>query len=160
MCMLPRFAQGKVAYETYEGIKYGYYEGEAYFKVTILKEGEYSFQLNQTAERFFRERIDGKDMTAEYRTVTMNIGRVLPNGELEYYRGAQWYYQIVYRKHILPPGEYIVYAKQNFHSSDIYKNNITLGIYGQYYCTVEEAPSRFTKQFHARLLLSRTRQLG
>lgn len=123
--------------EVHDGYSYVYSSQPAtsgkgvYFKVKILKEGEYSFQLNQTSFRLV-DRL-------RYKPATMNIGCLLPNGDIKYYRGTQSEYQTVFRKHKLPPGDYIVYAEQQFHNIDPFRD-VTLGICGQYYCTVKPAP--------------------
>ena len=122
-----------------------------FFKVTIFKEGEYSFQLNQTSFRLVDERV--------YLPATMNIGRILPNGSIKYYKGTQSAYQTVFRKHTLPPGDYIVHTEQGFHDIDPFRE-ATLGICGQYYCTVEPAPPGLADNFHPKLFLSRAREVN
>ena len=89
----------------------------------------------------------------------MCIGRISPNGDVKYFKGAQSADQIVYRKHILPPGDYIVYTEQEFYDIDPFQE-ATLGICGQYYCTVESAPQGITDKFHSKLFLSRAREVN
>ena len=78
--------------EIIDGSSYVYctqqeYQGNGkYFKIKIFKEGWYSFQLNQTPDKFLEE---GQRNDFEYKTATLNIGQILPGGDIKYYKGAQ-----------------------------------------------------------------------
>lgn len=103
-----------------------------FFRVRIFKQGEYSFQLNQTPERLLQESQGGR---FQYHPATMNIGQLLPNGDLKWYRGTQSSFRTLFRKLELTPGDYIVYTQQKYYKSDPFRD-ITLAICGQNYCQI------------------------
>ena len=97
-----------------------------YFKVSIFEEGWYSFQLNQTPSKTL---LEGKREPFVYLPAHMSIGRLLSNGELQWYRGAQSAHRTVFRKHTLPQGEYVVCTELDFYKEDSFKE-ATLAICG------------------------------
>lgn len=101
-----------------------------YFKVNIFKEGSYSFQLNQTPDRAYEDRFQKK---YKYRPTTLLIGRV-EGKHIEYFEGSQSAYRTLFKKHKLPPGEYIVFAKIFFDEKFEMDYEVTLAIYGDYVC--------------------------
>lgn len=78
-----------------------------YFKVKVFKEGEYSLQINQTPDRMFSKEVQ---KNFKYRPSTLLIGR-MDGSKVRYYEGAQEPYRTIYKKHILVPGEYVVFSK-------------------------------------------------
>lgn len=126
-----------------------------YFKVSIFKEGKYSFQLNQTPDRAYQEQ---HQKMYKYQPATLLIGRV--EGKLiEYYEGSQSAYRTLFKKHRLPPGEYIVFAKIAFNEQFEMDYEVTLAIYGDYVCEVTECPTNEIGNFKEKLFMNRARRV-
>jgi hypothetical protein len=78
-----------------------------YFFVNILREGEYSFQINQTPSRRF---LNGQYQYYRYVPATILIGRVNSTNMYEYFEGSQSAYRTLFKKHWLPVGHYVIYG--------------------------------------------------
>jgi hypothetical protein len=100
--------------------------------VTIYKEGHYSFQINQTPDRAYQQKHQKK---YKYVTATLLIGRI-EGKYIEYFEGSQSAYRTLFKKHKLPPGEYIVFAKIYYDERFEIDYELTLAIYGDYVCEV------------------------
>jgi len=82
-----------------------------YFKVEIFREGDYSFQVNQIPDRRYpREYMAYYD----YVDITLNIGKIVSPGRLEYYEGSQSNFRTLFKKHHLTPGVYIAFVEIQF----------------------------------------------
>ena len=101
------------------------YKG-CYFKVRVFKEGQYSLQINQTPDRMFPRNIQ---KNFKYLPATLLIGKVIEGNNVRYYSGVQEPYRTIYKKHVLTPGEYIVFSKiyYNKYETDY---SVTLAVYG------------------------------
>ena len=85
-----------------------------YFKVEILREGEYSFQINQIPERAFEDKLQDQ---YNFSMATIIIGRVMGPNQIQWVEGSQSAFRTLFKKHTLPPGQYIVFGKIFFNES-------------------------------------------
>ena len=65
----------------------------------------------------------------KYLPATLLIGKVVEGNQVRYYSGVQEPYRTIYKKHVLTPGDYVVFSKiyYNRHETDY---SVTLAIYG------------------------------
>lgn len=107
-----------------------------FFKVEILQEGDYSFQINQIPERRYPDSF--RDYY-NYVPITFNLGRVVSAGRLEHYPGSQSAYRTLFSKHHLKPGAYIASVEIQFNPRWETDYEITLGVYGTSICRISQA---------------------
>jgi len=77
-----------------------------YFKLKVPKEGKYYITVNQE-----NKRKNAQNPHFRYSTVSLVIGKILPNNQYEYTTGNNRADREVWAKGYFTPGEYLVYAK-------------------------------------------------
>ena len=106
-----------------------------YFMVKILKEGSYSFQINQIPERTYPD----KDQEShKYADATIKIGKVLGNGKYQEFEGSTSAYRTLFQRHTLTPGDYAVWGKIDFNQKWERDYELTLAIYADYVCEIKD----------------------
>jgi hypothetical protein len=115
-----------------------------YFKVEILKDGEYSFQVNQIPERAFDDKLQ-----ANYNYVQSNIiiGKIIGPGRYQWFEGSQSAFRTLFKKHNLTVGQYIIFSKIRFDQKWEKDYEITLAIYGDSPCRINIASPQESQGF-------------
>lgn len=126
-----------------------------YFKVEILREGEYSLQINQIPERAFEDKLQDQ---YSFAMATIIIGRIMGPNQIQWFEGSQSAYRTLFKKHILPPGQYIVFGQIFFNEKWEKDYELTLAIYGDYACKIT-LPQQFEVEgFQEKLYTGRAMQ--
>lgn len=126
-----------------------------YFKVEILREGEYSFQINQIPERAFEDKLQDQ---YNFSMATIIIGKVIGPNQVQWFEGSQSAFRTLFKKHTLPPGQYIVFGKIFFQEKWEKDYELTLAIYGDYACKITQPQPYETQGFKHKLYAARAMQ--
>lgn len=126
-----------------------------YFKVEILKEGEYSLQVNQIPERTFEDKLQEN---YNYASATLILGRVTGPNQYQWYEGTQSAFRTLFKKHRLPPGQYVVFSKIFFDQKYEKDFEVTLAIYGDGPCRITAAQPQELQRFKEALYAGKAMQ--
>lgn len=103
-----------------------------YFRVTILKAGLYSFQVDNKSERAFEDKVQD---TYRYPKTFIEVA-AYKNGQIQKKGGLQGNVRTLFQKHTLEPGTYIVNVKISFDPNFDKDGDVNLALYAEYPCKV------------------------
>ena len=87
-------------------------------------------------ERVFEDKLQDQH---EYMMATMLIGKIVGPYQVQWFEGTQSNFRTLFKKHRLPPGQYIVYGKIRFEAKWERDYEVTLAIYGDRPCRISAA---------------------
>lgn len=97
-----------------------------YFKVTILKAGKYSLQVDKTPERFFE---DKRQNDYSYPNAVLGLG-IFNNGQItQKLQGVSSTQRTLSQSYDLQPGNYIVSVKVDFDPKYEVDYDVNLAVY-------------------------------
>ena len=126
----------------YKSMKDRYNEG-VYFKVEIVENGTYSFQIDKTPERSFTENVQE---VYSYPEATLQLGQIV-GSSCRRLQGIRSSRRTLFKQYDLTPGVYVAFAKVNFNPTFEKDFEVNLAVYAEYACDIEVAPRNLVIQY-------------
>ncbi len=107
-----------------------------YFKIDILQKGYYSFHVDKTPERSFKDKM--QDLY-QYPEARIDLGKLNGNScqKLESLISMK---RTLFKGYELGPGTYVAYVKINFNRQFEKDFDVNLAVYSEYACNITIAP--------------------